>query len=182
MGRQAFLLLRHQDTNRTPQVAHTTSNPALRTMETCRMKPMTTITTINKQTNKQTKQVCLRVKWHTRADFLGVPLNFDEKPWAYGCSNSVLLRLFSRELIFGGVYYWKEFCGSKWVGLNNKNSLKQLKTASTNRPSAYIREGLLPKGFLPLRFFFFGGGGLILSEFTVLREKRQKLRNARHFY
>ena len=37
---------------------------------------------------------------------------------------AVLLCLFLGELIFGGTYYWKEFCVSKWVGLNNKNSLK----------------------------------------------------------
>ena len=88
--------------------------------------------------------------------------------------------LFSGELIFGGAYYWKEICVSKWVGLDNKkrlkhyeNSLKQLKTASTNSPWAYIREGLLSEGFLGLRFgglifgraYFGGGGGGLLSEF-----------------
>ena len=62
-----------------------------------------------------------------------------------------MLGLFSRELIFGGAYYWKEFCVSKWVGLDNK-------TASTNSPWAYIREGLLSEGFLRLRF-----GGLIFG-------------------
>ena len=42
-------------------------------------------------------------------------------------------------LIFGGAGYWKEFCVSKWVALDNKNSLKhkdnslkQLKTANPN--------------------------------------------------
>ena len=36
-----------------------------------------------------------------------------------------LVGLFSGELIFGGAqYYWKEFRVSKWVGLDNKNSLK----------------------------------------------------------
>ena len=35
-----------------------------------------------------------------------------------------LLGLFSGELIFGGAYYWTEFCVSKWVGLDTKNSLK----------------------------------------------------------
>ena len=35
-----------------------------------------------------------------------------------------LLGLFSGELSFGGAYYWKEFCVSKWVALDNKNSLK----------------------------------------------------------
>ena len=63
-----------------------------------------------------------------------------------------LLGLFSGELIFGGACYWKEFCVSKWVGLDNKNSLKQLKTANTNSPWAYIREGLLSEEFLRLRF------------------------------
>ena len=37
---------------------------------------------------------------------------------------AALLGLFLGELIFGGAYYWKEFCGSKWVGLDNKNNLK----------------------------------------------------------
>ena len=88
-----------------------------------------------------------------------------------------MLGLFSGELIFGGAYYWKEFCVSKWVGLDNKNSLKQLKTASTNSPWAYIREGLLSEGFLCLRFgglifgrayfFFLGGGGAYYRNFTV---------------
>ena len=66
----------------------------------------------------------------------------------------------------------KEFCVSKWAGLDNKNSLKhyennlkQLKTASTNNPWAYIREGLLSEGFLLLRFIFWDlfSGGLILG-------------------
>ena len=33
-----------------------------------------------------------------------------------------LLGLFLGELIFGGAYNWKEFCVSKWVGLDNKTS------------------------------------------------------------
>ena len=36
----------------------------------------------------------------------------------------VLLGLFLGELIFGGAYYWKDFCVSKWVGLDNKDSLQ----------------------------------------------------------
>ena len=62
--------------------------------------------------------------------------------------------LFLGELIFGGAYYWKEFCISKLVGLNNKNclkhyknSLKQLETASTNSPWAYIQEAYYQKDF-----------------------------------
>ena len=58
-----------------------------------------------------------------------------------------LLGLFPGKFIFGGAYYRKEFCISKWVGLDNKNSLKQLKTASTNSLWAYIQEGLLSEGF-----------------------------------
>ena len=35
-----------------------------------------------------------------------------------------LLGLFSGAvLIFGGAYYWRECCVSKWVGLDNKNSV-----------------------------------------------------------
>ena len=102
---------------------------------------------------------------------------------------AALLGLFSGELIFRGAYYCKEFCVSKWVGLDNKNgpkhyedSLKQLKTVTTNSPWAYIREGLLSEGCLGLRlgglifgkaylfiylffflfFIFFWGGGFII--------------------
>ena len=64
-----------------------------------------------------------------------------------------MLGLFSGELIFGGAYYWKEFCASQWVGLDNK-------TASTNSPWVYNWETLLSEGFLRLRF---GGGGLIFG-------------------
>ena len=42
---------------------------------------------------------------------------------------AVLLGLFSGELIFGGAYYWKEFCVSTWVGLDYKNSLKHYKNS-----------------------------------------------------
>ena len=79
---------------------------------------------------------------------------------------AVLLGLFSGELIFGGAYYWREFCVSKWVGLDNK-------TANTNGPWAYTWVGLISEGFLRLRFgglifgtanffFFFGGGGSVI--------------------
>ena len=32
-----------------------------------------------------------------------------------------LVGFFSRELIFRGAYYWREFCILKWVGRDNKN-------------------------------------------------------------
>ena len=55
--------------------------------------------------------------------------------------------LFSGELIFGGAYYWKEFCFSKWVGLDNKNSLKHyensLKQLALTVHGLIIRNGLL---------------------------------------
>ena len=58
------------------------------------------------------------------------------------------------ELIFEGAYYWREFCVSKWVGFDNKNSLKhqenslkQLKTSNPNSPWAYFREGLLSERY-----------------------------------
>ena len=49
-----------------------------------------------------------------------------------------------------------------------------MKTAYTNSPRTYIRVGLLPEGYLRLRFeggayfregFFWGGRGGLLSEF-----------------
>ena len=37
--------------------------------------------------------------------------------------NRLFYRAFFWELIFGGAYYWREFCISIWVGLDSKNSL-----------------------------------------------------------
>ena len=73
---------------------------------------------------------------------------------------AVLLGLFLGELIFGRAYYWKEFCISNWVGLDNK-------TAGTNSPWGYIWEGLLSEGFLCLRFrgLIFGRALILLSKF-----------------
>ena len=79
-----------------------------------------------------------------------------------------MLGLFSGELIFGGAYYWKEFCVLKWVWLDNK-------TPSTmNSPCAYIQEGLLSEGFLRVRF-----GGLIFGRayyrnFTVFVHRHSR--------
>ena len=93
-----------------------------------------------------------------------------------------LLGLFLGELICGLAYYWKEFCISKLVGSDNKNSikhyensLKTLKTSNPNSPWAYIQEGLLSNGFLHLRFwglifgttYLFLGGGSCYRNFTV---------------
>ena len=78
-----------------------------------------------------------------------------------------MLGLFLGELIFGGAYYWKEFCISKWVELDNK-------TASTNSPWACNWEGLLSERFLRLRFGgrIFGRayfwGGLIIEFYGYL--------------
>ena len=58
--------------------------------------------------------------------------------------------LFSGEPIFGGACYRKEFCVSKWAGLEPKTIRKQPKSASTNTPWACIWEGLLSEGFLRL--------------------------------
>ena len=84
-----------------------------------------------------------------------------------------LLGLFSGELIFGGAYYWKEFCVSKRVGLDNKNGVKHC--ANSLKQLALTVHGIIfgrayyRKVFVRLRFvglifgrayfFFFGGGG-----------------------
>ena len=88
-----------------------------------------------------------------------------------------MLGLFSGELIFGGAYYWKEFCVSKWIELDNKNSLKhyekslkQLKTANTNSPWAYQRIFASEIwGLIFRRAYLGGGGGGLLSEFYGIR-------------
>ena len=79
-------------------------------------------------------------------------------------------RLFAG-LIFGAAYFRKGFCVSKWVALDNKNSLK---AGRSNSPCAYIWEGLLSEGYLHLRFgglmfdrAFFSGGGGYYQDFTV---------------
>ena len=69
-----------------------------------------------------------------RAVILQVHKSFNEKiahreiqiisPVLIFVQKAFLLGLFSVELIFGWAYYWKEVCVSKWVGLDNKNSLK----------------------------------------------------------
>ena len=73
-----------------------------------------------------------------------------------------LLGLFSEGLIIG-----RNFAFQNELGLT-------IKTASTNSPWAYIREGLLSEGFRRLSlgglifgraYFFFGGGGVLLSKF-----------------
>ena len=113
------------------------------------------------------------------AEYRKIPI---KSPGLIFVQKAVLLGLFSEELIFGGSYYWKESCVSEWVGLDNKNSLKQLKTASTNSPWAYIWKGLLSEGLVCVSdlgglfsrglilFYFifcFGGSGVgsLLSEF-----------------
>ena len=61
---------------------------------------------------------------------LAIPVKYHKIPiisvGLISVQKAVLLGLFSRELIFGEAYYWKECCISKWVGPDNKNSLKQL--------------------------------------------------------
>ena len=62
--------------------------------------------------------------WHT--------VKSDNNRWLIFVQKAFLPGLFSGELIFGGAYYWKEFCISKWVGLVNtaKTLRKQLKQLS----------------------------------------------------
>ena len=79
-------------------------------------------------------------------------------------------KAFFARLILGGASHWKEFCVSKWVGLDSKNCSKQPKTATPISPWAYIREGLLSEGFLRLRcrWLIFGRAYFrrgLLSEF-----------------
>ena len=92
-----------------------------------------------------------------------------------------MLGLFSGELIFGGAYYWNEFCVSKWLGLDNKNSLKsyedslkRLTTAGTNSLWAYIWEGFIVRRIFASEIWgAYYSGGLIFGRaycrnFTVL--------------
>ena len=62
-------------------------------------------------------------------------------------SDYIFSKGFFARLIFGRAYYRKEFCVSRWVGLDNKNSLKhednslkRLKKAKLYCPWACIPE------------------------------------------
>ena len=57
------------------------------------------------------------------------------------------LGLFSGELIFGGDYYWKEFCVSKRVGLDNKNSIKCLKRLTPTAHGLIFGKAYYQKDF-----------------------------------
>ena len=88
--------------------------------------------------------------------------------WAYFRGSLIL-----EGLIVGGSFAFQN-------GLN-----LTMKTASTNSPWAYIREGLLSEEYLRLRlgglfiylFFFFwgGGGGAYYRNFTVFRNRDKML-------
>ena len=81
--------------------------------------------------------------------------NSDNKHWAYICSKGFFVGL-----IFGGASYWMEFCVSKWVGLDNINSLKHkgdsLKLLTLTVHGQILRG--VGGGYLHLRF-----GGLIFG-------------------
>ena len=118
----------------------------------------------------------LHLHWDPRL-FRKIPLII---PGVLFVQKAVLLGLPAGELIFGGAYYWKEFCVSKWTGLDYKNSLKhyenrlkQLKRANTNRPHGLIfGRAYYRKDFCVwyLGNLFSGGlitGGAYYRNFTV---------------
>ena len=87
-----------------------------------------------------------------------------------------LLGLFSGELIFGRACYRKEFCVSKWVGLNNKNSLKHYEN-SLKQLTLTVRGLIFERAYYRKDFciwdlgdLFSGGlifGGAYYRNFTV---------------
>ena len=54
-----------------------------------------------------------------------------------------VLGLFSGELNFRGAYYLREFCISKWVGLDNKSSLKHEDNSPKQPKTANTVHGLI---------------------------------------
>ena len=99
---------------------------------------------------------------HRYIPIISPELTFVQKASALG--------LFSGELIFRGACYRKEFCVSKWVGLDKKNSLKQLAVTVHGlifgRSRAYRRKdfcvGDLEGG---------GRGGLLSEFYGIFHEK-----------
>ena len=109
------------------------------------------------------KLACFKVTINTYRSLLKDPDTFDDlsliyrkipiiSPGLIFVQKALLLGLFSAELIFGGAYYWKEFCGSKWVGLDNKNSLKHYE--NNLKQPALEQSMLLYSGGLIIRRIF----------------------------
>ena len=67
---------------------------------------------------RQTRLEITVFVWESSVKYRKIPTI---SPGLIFVKKAFLLGLFSGELIFGGAYYWKEFCVSKWVGLDNKN-------------------------------------------------------------
>ena len=105
-----------------------------------------------------------------------------------------LLGLFWGELIFGEACNRKEFCISKWVGLDNKNSLKHYEN-SPKQLALTVHGFILGRLIIGrifasqiwrLIFFFWGGGGgafyqnvmvlfLYFLCFTVILQSQREL-------
>ena len=95
-----------------------------------------------------------------------------------------LLGLFSGKPIFGGAYYWKDFCVSKWVALDNINSLihqeNSLKQLIVSVHGLYSGELIIGRIFVSEVWegLFSGGlifgGGAYYRNFTVV-ERRERM-------
>ena len=109
-----------------------------------------------------------------------IPWNSVNKPWAYMCSKGLF-----GGLVFGGTYYWREFCVSKWDGLDSKNSLKRWENSLKQLNSYRLQSmGLYLGGFIIKRIFASvvrGGGNFLRIIFrgregaliiTILRYRR----------
>ena len=94
------------------------------------------------------------------------------RPGLIFVQKAFLVDLLSGELIFGGAYYWREFCVSKWVGLDNKNSLKHedynLKQLKQLTLTVYTCMGLYSRGIIIVRIFASEIWGTCLWEDLIL--------------
>ena len=74
------------------------------------------------------------------------------------------------DLFFGWAYYWREFCVSQWVGLDNKNSLKHLDNSQTELKT-YFQVGLHLGGLIIgiLHYLIYSLLSIIGTTFFVLQ-------------
>ena len=77
---------------------------------------------------KEGKEIChIKVLCHKKNIYSEIPIISPRLTWYILFKSkkaAFSVGLFSVELIFGGAYYWRVFCISKWVALDNINSLK----------------------------------------------------------
>ena len=70
------------------------------------------------------------------------------------------------EFLFGEAYYWKEFCVSNWVGLDNKNGLQHQEN-SLKQLTITVYGFIFGRAYYRKDFSVSDLGGLFLGGFNI---------------